>query len=317
MIFGMPRALFPFLARRRSSIAGPAVVGLLFAAPAVGALLGALTGGWVGRPAPGRRGDLGGRGVGRRRSRRSALVGRAPVARLAVPRDRGRGRRDQRDLPHDDPAGHRARPPPRTAFGIHILVVTGGPRLGDLEAGLVAAAVSPMRSVVSGGLACIAGAAARRRSSTRSSAAIAPRGRYASRAARLTTLAPWRRHRAADLVELRVLDGPNLYFPRPAVKLTLAVPGWLARRRGRAVPRRSSELGVPGRRRAPRRGAAAADRARRIAARSRARLAAATGVRASRSGRAPGPEARPDRRGLPWRRRGAAEALGRETAPRR
>ena len=32
----------------------------------------------------------------------------------------------------------------------------------------------------------------------------------------------------ASLVELRVLDGPNLYFTRPAVKLTLAVPGWLA-----------------------------------------------------------------------------------------
>ena len=29
------------------------------------------------------------------------------------------------------------------------------------------------------------------------------------------------------IVELRVLDGPNLYFPRPAVKLTLAVPGWM------------------------------------------------------------------------------------------
>jgi hypothetical protein len=43
-------------------------------------------------------------------------------------------------------------------FGIHILVVTGGPRLGDLEAGLVAAAFSPMASVVSGGLLCIAGA---------------------------------------------------------------------------------------------------------------------------------------------------------------
>ena len=32
----------------------------------------------------------------------------------------------------------------------------------------------------------------------------------------------------AELVELRVLDGPNLYFPRPAVKVTLGVAGWLA-----------------------------------------------------------------------------------------
>ena len=30
-----------------------------------------------------------------------------------------------------------------------------------------------------------------------------------------------------ELVELRVLDGPNLYFTRPAVKLTVALPGWL------------------------------------------------------------------------------------------
>jgi hypothetical protein len=44
--------------------------------------------------------------------------------------------------------------------GIHILVVTGGPRLGDLEAGLVAQAVSPWFSVVSGGLLCIVGAGA-------------------------------------------------------------------------------------------------------------------------------------------------------------
>ena len=43
--------------------------------------------------------------------------------------------------------------------GIHILVVTGGPRLGDFEAGLVARVVSPWFSVVSGGAACIVGAA--------------------------------------------------------------------------------------------------------------------------------------------------------------
>jgi hypothetical protein len=36
--------------------------------------------------------------------------------------------------------------------------VTGGPRLGDLEAGLVASAFSPAISVVSGGLLSIAGA---------------------------------------------------------------------------------------------------------------------------------------------------------------
>jgi hypothetical protein len=39
-------------------------------------------------------------------------------------------------------------------------VVTGGPRLGDLEAGAVATLISTEFSIVSGGLACIAGAAA-------------------------------------------------------------------------------------------------------------------------------------------------------------
>jgi hypothetical protein len=38
-------------------------------------------------------------------------------------------------------------------------VVAGGPRLGDLEAGAVAAALSTRISVVSGGLACLAGIA--------------------------------------------------------------------------------------------------------------------------------------------------------------
>jgi MFS family permease len=42
---------------------------------------------------------------------------------------------------------------------IHIAVVTGGPRLGDAEAGAVAALAGTRFSVVSGGLACLAGVA--------------------------------------------------------------------------------------------------------------------------------------------------------------
>jgi hypothetical protein len=41
---------------------------------------------------------------------------------------------------------------------VHIMVVTGGPRLGDFEAGLVAKLTTPEISVISGGLACIVGA---------------------------------------------------------------------------------------------------------------------------------------------------------------
>jgi hypothetical protein len=43
-------------------------------------------------------------------------------------------------------------------WGIFSLVVTGGPKLGDVEAGLVATWFTPTISVVTGGLACIAGA---------------------------------------------------------------------------------------------------------------------------------------------------------------
>jgi hypothetical protein len=41
---------------------------------------------------------------------------------------------------------------------IQMAVVQGGPRLGDMESGAVATATSIEFSVVSGGLACIAGA---------------------------------------------------------------------------------------------------------------------------------------------------------------
>jgi MFS family permease len=151
MVFGLPRVLFTFLAK-------PEVVGLLFSAPAVGALLGALTSGWT-------------RHVHRQGLAVIVAVGlwgvaiaafgladqslpialamlaaagwadvisaiyRSTILQVSVP-DRLRGR----------------------LSGIHILVVTGGPRLGDLEAGLVAAWVTPMFSVVSGGVACILGA---------------------------------------------------------------------------------------------------------------------------------------------------------------
>jgi hypothetical protein len=37
-------------------------------------------------------------------------------------------------------------------------VVTGGPRLGDVEAGVVAAAIGAQGSVITGGLACLLGA---------------------------------------------------------------------------------------------------------------------------------------------------------------
>jgi len=157
MVFGMPRALFPILALTQFHL-GEGVVGLLFAAPAVGALIGALTTGWVkhvrhqgmaviwavvlwgaGITAFGLVGSnlwlgllflavAGAADV-------ISAVFRSTILQLSAP-DSMRGR----------------------LSGIHILVVSGGPRLGDLEAGLVAQVFSPWASVVSGGLLCIAGA---------------------------------------------------------------------------------------------------------------------------------------------------------------
>ncbi|GAA4468795.1 MFS transporter [Phytohabitans houttuyneae] len=46
MFFGMPQALYPFMAGK---LGGPAVLGLLYAAPAVGSLLATVTSGWTGR----------------------------------------------------------------------------------------------------------------------------------------------------------------------------------------------------------------------------------------------------------------------------
>jgi MFS family permease len=157
MVFGMPRALFPILALTQFH-RGESVVGLLFAAPAVGALVGALTAGWVGRVRHQGMAVIWAVVVWGAGITAFGLVGsnlwlgllclaiagaadvisavfRSTILQLSAP-DQMRGR----------------------LSGIHILVVTGGPRLGDLEAGLVAQAFSPWFSVVSGGLLCIAGA---------------------------------------------------------------------------------------------------------------------------------------------------------------
>jgi MFS family permease len=156
MVFGMPRALFPALGTTVYG-GGAAAVGLLYAAPGAGAIVGALTSGWVSRV------DRQGRATivavmawggsialfGLTSSVPLALlflalagaadvisaVFRNTILQLSVP-DRLRGR----------------------LSSVHIAVVTGGPRVGDAEAGLVAGLTSPTFSVVSGGLACIAGA---------------------------------------------------------------------------------------------------------------------------------------------------------------
>ena len=113
------------------------------------------------------------------------------------------------------------------------------------------------------------------------------------------------------LIELRVLEGPNLYFTRPAIKLTLAVPGWLTASDERILAI-AERLGVPG---GARTGPPESEQRRRVVARMAAfltrRIAVAGGARRLAVRARPGQERRPDRRGVPVaparRRRGARE----------
>ncbi|MGH2589791.1 MAG: Mur ligase, partial [Actinomycetota bacterium] len=113
----------------------------------------------------------------------------------------------------------------------------------------------------------------------------------------------------AELVELRVLEGPNLYFPRPAIKLVLRVGPWLALPEPRLakVLEHIGSTARPGRPDSDQRRRAVA----RLAANLARRLASATDVRLAVRSRA-GPE--PDQVvvAFPWRRRGTAESAGNE-----
>ena len=155
MTFGMPRALFPALALTVYN-AGPEGVGLLYAAVSAGAVVAALTTGWLGHVRRLGRIVVGAVAVGARRSRCSALTGELAVAMVCL-LARGGGRQRQRRLPLDhhadrDPDAMRGR-----MGSIFTLVVAGGPRLGDVESGSVAAAFGVQASVVSGGLLCMLG----------------------------------------------------------------------------------------------------------------------------------------------------------------
>jgi cyanophycin synthetase len=115
-------------------------------------------------------------------------------------------------------------------------------------------------------------------------------------------------------IELRVLDGPNLYYPRPAIKLTLAVPGWMRASEAR-VSEIAARLGVSG---AATPGAPGSQHRRRLVARIAAQLtrrqAVASGARRLAVSGTPGNDPDLIVVAFPWRRRAAAEALARETA---
>jgi MFS family permease len=158
-IFGLPKALFPALATNVFKN-GAAGLGLLYAAPGAGALLGAFFTGWIGKV--------------RRQGRCVVIlvaiwgvaiaifglmthhfglallmlaiagaadmfsaVTRNTILQLVIP-DRLRGR----------------------LSSVSMMTTTGGPRLGDFEAGAVAQLTSPQVSIVSGGVLTVAGCVA-------------------------------------------------------------------------------------------------------------------------------------------------------------
>jgi predicted MFS family arabinose efflux permease len=156
MVFGMPSSLFPQLALTVFNT-GAAGYGLLNAAPAIGAFVGAALSGWVGRVRrPGRGVVVAVAGWGAAILAFGLLTAVFPLAlvclafaggadvvsavlrnsivQLATP-DRLRGR----------------------LSSIYMLVVTSGPRIGDAEAAAVAAVAGPQFSVVSGGVLCLLG----------------------------------------------------------------------------------------------------------------------------------------------------------------
>ncbi|BCL15348.1 MFS transporter [Micromonospora sagamiensis] len=150
MILAMPRALFPEVAEER--FGGGAAVGWLFSAIAFGALLGGLTSGWIGRI---RRqglalvGAVVGWGVA------VALAGLAGHLWLAVGLLAVAGAADlvsavlrQSMLLVHAPDRMRGR-----LQGVNTVVVAGGPRLGDLRAGTMAAGLGSGVAWVGGGLA--------------------------------------------------------------------------------------------------------------------------------------------------------------------
>jgi MFS family permease len=155
MIFGMPRALFPVLAVQTFHT-GASGLGLLYAAPAAGALATVMTTGWLRRAhrlgrivvlavtAWGAAITLAGLfGVFWAALLLLAVAGgadavsavcRSTIVQSTTP-DHIRGR----------------------VASASSMVVVGGPYVGDLEAGAVGAAFTPQVSFVSGGLLCLAG----------------------------------------------------------------------------------------------------------------------------------------------------------------
>lgn len=154
MIFGLPRALFPAIAVGFYG-GGPGTVGLLVAALAVGALTGALFSGWVSRV---QRQGIAILAAVSAWGLSIAAFGLVHELWLGLLLLAAAGCADTISMIFRNTMMQVAAPDEMRGRlqGIFIVVVAGGPRLGDFESGTVAALTSPAVSVVTGGLACVA-----------------------------------------------------------------------------------------------------------------------------------------------------------------
>jgi len=157
MIFGLPEALFPILAVTQFH-SSPELVGGMLTAIAVGAFVGSISSGWIDRVKHQGKAVVWAVMVWGAGIIAFGLIGdHILIAFLLLAIAGGadvisavfRGTILQ-DSVTDDLRGRLS--------GIHFLVVAGGPKLGYLEAGVVAALFNPMVSVVSGGIITILGA---------------------------------------------------------------------------------------------------------------------------------------------------------------
>jgi MFS family permease len=154
MVFGMPRALFPALAATLYG-GGAGTVGLLTAAPAVGALFGALFSGWVSRV---HRHGLATTWAVASWGLTIAGFGLVHQLWLGLLLLAGAGAADTVSMIFRNTMMQAAAPDDMRGRlqGVFIVVVAGGPRLGDFESGLVAQLTTPSVSATTGGLACMA-----------------------------------------------------------------------------------------------------------------------------------------------------------------
>jgi MFS family permease len=156
MVFGMPRALFPALTDRLGG--GPVLYGLLLSSVAAGAFVASVASGWTTRV---------------RRQGRALLIavagwgaciagaGLTRTVMVALALFAGAGAADMisgvfrsaiaANLTPDHLRGR--------VSGVEFAVYAGGPVLGDAEAGVVGGLAGVPFAIVSGGVACVIGAA--------------------------------------------------------------------------------------------------------------------------------------------------------------